>query len=821
MVPLFVLGAGALDAFAATNQFTIGLTVVGDVTPPTIPGGLSATPVSGTQIDLSWTASTDDVAVAGYVVYRDGSPLATTTSTTYSSTGLTPLTGYAYFVQAFDASLNYSGNSATVNATTTAGGGGGPPPDLIPPTVTALSPANGATGVATGTALQITFSELIRKKSGNITIHRQSDGVAIDTIDVAGVQVSLAGTVATITLTAPLTGNTTYYVLAPAGTFDDQGGNNFAGILTSSDWVFATVDTTAPVISGIGTVTTYTTATTSFSTNEPALATYAYGTTTDYGLGTISEFGYSTTHAFFLSGLATSTQYYFRVTAKDTSNNTSAPVTGTFTTNTPPPPPDTTPPANPSNLTATPGLTSIALSWVNPVDADFAAVRIVRKLGGFPADPNDGVLVYDGGGQSTTDTGLTEGTTYFYTAFARDLTGNYSSGSIVSATTDTSEPPPPPPPPPPGGEDEPPPTGGGTTTPPVVPPPIIPDIFPDFPATGTPDVGFLKLSLNDFDFTELGTEERLLPIRSGVVRVDSEKNLRISIDSAKVPNVFKTITFTIAHPTDPEKRSSLLLRSNPRRGTYETILAPLGERGMYPFVIDMLDHENKGRVDLRGSLDVFESDRAFTIPIPKEITELVTETVRQIEEPVRAVSPVAIPVGVTVGASQAILLATNASSFYDLYLLFLKLIGVLTGLFRRKRNEPWGVVYDSVTKRPLDPAYVIAQIRDQQKSSGEAITDLDGRYGFILNPGEYIIQANKTHYKFPSEKLKGRGRDELYENLYFGDPFQVREGSVIQYNIPLDPVEFDWNEFAKNQDKVFKVYSRRDRFRLWLFSFVF
>jgi hypothetical protein len=185
------------------------------------------------------------------------------------------------------------------------------------------------------------------------------------------------------------------------------------------------------------------------------------------------------------------------------------------------------------------------------------------------------------------------------------------------------------------------------------------------------------------------------------------------------------------------------------------------------------------------------------------------------------VSPIASGVGVAVGVSQAVILTTNVTSVYDLYLLLLKLIGLVTGLFRKKRSEPWGVVYDSVTKRPLDPAYVIAQIQGGTQSKGEAITDLDGRYGFLLNPGEYHIVANKTHYKFPSDKLKGVARDELYENLYYGDPFQVREGGVVQYNIPLDPIEFDWNEFTKNQDKVFQVYSKQQNIRRWLFNITF
>ena len=64
-------------AIAATsNQFTIGLTVVADAVPPTLPTGLIATTISSSQIDLSWTASTDNVAISGYVVRRDGGVIA-------------------------------------------------------------------------------------------------------------------------------------------------------------------------------------------------------------------------------------------------------------------------------------------------------------------------------------------------------------------------------------------------------------------------------------------------------------------------------------------------------------------------------------------------------------------------------------------------------------------------------------------------------------------------------------------------------------------------------------------------------------------------
>jgi chitodextrinase len=74
--------------------------------------------VSSSQINLKWNASTDNVAVTGYQVFLNDKPLATTTSTSYSHTGLTAGTTYNYRVSAYDAASNKSPLSASVSATT-------------------------------------------------------------------------------------------------------------------------------------------------------------------------------------------------------------------------------------------------------------------------------------------------------------------------------------------------------------------------------------------------------------------------------------------------------------------------------------------------------------------------------------------------------------------------------------------------------------------------------------------------------------------------------------------------------------------------------
>jgi chitodextrinase len=63
--------------------------------------------VSSSQINLSWTASTDAVGVAGYRIYRNGTLIASTSSTSYQNTGLASNTTYSYRVS-HDAADNAS-----------------------------------------------------------------------------------------------------------------------------------------------------------------------------------------------------------------------------------------------------------------------------------------------------------------------------------------------------------------------------------------------------------------------------------------------------------------------------------------------------------------------------------------------------------------------------------------------------------------------------------------------------------------------------------------------------------------------------------------
>jgi chitodextrinase len=98
---------------------------VADTQPPTAPAGLSATAVSTTQINLSWTASSDDVGVSNYLIERcqgascsNFAQIATFPTTTYNDGSLTASTSYSYRVRATDAAGNLSPYSNIASTST-------------------------------------------------------------------------------------------------------------------------------------------------------------------------------------------------------------------------------------------------------------------------------------------------------------------------------------------------------------------------------------------------------------------------------------------------------------------------------------------------------------------------------------------------------------------------------------------------------------------------------------------------------------------------------------------------------------------------------
>ena len=388
-----------------------------DTTAPSVPGGVLAAAQSSTSIQISWTASTDDVAVAGYRIYRNGSLRDTVTSgTSYTDGGLTPATGYSYQVSAFDtaATPNVSALSTPAASAITLG-------DTTAPSVPA-----GVTATALSlTGIRIDWSASTDAGGAGLAgyrIYRNGSGSILATVT--------SGTTYTDGGLAP---NTSYSYQVRA--IDGANPPNVSALSTPAASATTQADTTAPSVpSGV-------TATAQSGTQ----IRIDWTASTDVGVGVagyrIYRDGSSSVLATVISGtsytdtdLALNTTYAYQVLAFDSATpaNLSAlstPAASATTQN------DSTAPTVPAGVTATTlSSTQIRIDWTASTDAGLglAGYRIYRN-------GSAGVLATVTSGTSYTDSGLTPLTAYSYQvrAFDNASPANLSALSTPAASATT------------------------------------------------------------------------------------------------------------------------------------------------------------------------------------------------------------------------------------------------------------------------------------------------------------------------------------------------------------------------------------------------
>jgi len=158
----YIKGAVASTTFIGDTFGLLGPPPPSDTTPPSIPTNLSATVVSSSQINLSWSPSSDpESGISNYNIYRDNVLVGTSNTTSFSVTGLSEGTTYTYEVSAVSGAGLESSQSSSISATTSI--------DTTPPTITSVT----ATGDPT--KVQVAFREPIEQTSatnvGNYSIN--------------------------------------------------------------------------------------------------------------------------------------------------------------------------------------------------------------------------------------------------------------------------------------------------------------------------------------------------------------------------------------------------------------------------------------------------------------------------------------------------------------------------------------------------------------------------------------------------------------------------------------------------------------------------
>ncbi len=177
----------------------------------------------------------------------------------------------------------------------------------------------------------------------------------------------------------------------------------------------------------------------------------------------------------------------------------------------------------------------ITIKWTNPKEENFEEVEIYKSVD-FPVlAPNEGESIYKGKENNFEDADIEEDVVYYYTAFAKDKFGNYSSGVTTTGTLKK------------------------------LPPPLISEI-----------------NLKDISFIS-SREALFLPINEGnKIYVFTNSELTVYYDAKNLPQTLKTIILTIG-------KSSYILNSDEKKEFYRTKFISLPIAGNYPITISVLD----------------------------------------------------------------------------------------------------------------------------------------------------------------------------------------------------------------------------------------
>ncbi|MGA1824543.1 MAG: fibronectin type III domain-containing protein [bacterium] len=382
-----------------------------DTTPPEQPSAPVAAQISATQILITWSYSdaTADADISYYKIYRDGTKIGTSTSTSFIDPGVTAGGTYSYTLEAYDGAGNASDESDPSNSVTIA-------------TITTTDTTNPTAGTVTATSLSFNEIKLTWRDFTddvgilNYKVYRCQDDQGTNPTFLAKVQ-------GTSFVHFNLTANTTYYYAIKA--YDATGNASDASNLASATTGQApiTVDITPPA------------APTNFDATADAYnqitLTWTAPTAADlagyfiYRGASVIVMLASNVTSYTDTGLVGETPYSYWIKAFDRKGNLSEIAVDSATT---PEAADTTAPSVPTGVRATVNsATQVTITWNASSDSDsgIAGYYIYR----------DGEQIDSSTTRSYADTGLTPETTYSYKISAYDNALNESAQSAAASAT--------------------------------------------------------------------------------------------------------------------------------------------------------------------------------------------------------------------------------------------------------------------------------------------------------------------------------------------------------------------------------------------------
>lgn len=223
-----------------------------------------------------------------------------------------------------------------------------------------------------------------------------------------------------------------------------------------------------------------------------------------------------------------------------------------------------------------------------------------------------------------------------------------------------------------------------------------------------------------------------------------------------------------------------------------------GAPGAYGFVVRNGQYrvvvEKDGYVTQEKSLTVTRNYASIDVILPSEVDVPVVGPILELlqSEAARDTANIAAPIVVALAVANL----AAASSLFSLlnYIWFLLTQPIL--LVGRKKRDKWGIVYNSLSKHPLDLA-VVRLIQAQTRTVVQTrVTDAKGRFAFRVRPGLYRIEVVKPGFVFPTVFLKEEKEDVDFVDLYHGENIEVKEEANIAVNIPLDPAKAEETPFA-------------------------